>query len=231
MLSWREVFRISPRCPVFQRVSPRHRGRGCCQAWYAARAAPHRRAEAAVSVFVDRVLGTLGLLLAALILAAPNLGIIATYRRYQAVTLIIVGMFLAAAALLVLGFYTGSAGPWRALRAVASSDPQGRIRSPGAVRMPAVRTGPGIPSADGVLVPVDRRRSRPGLCGPRRWDRTPPRSASPGVHLPGVVCVSALPVTPSGLGFGRTCSFGCWRCRSSVPSPVWRCPCRSWAIR
>lgn len=200
LLSWREVFRISLVAQFFNAFLLGTAGGDVVKAWYAARAAPHRRAEAAVSVFVDRVLGTLGLLLAALILALPNLELIAAYRRYQAVTLVIAAMLLAAVLLLVLGFYTDVLGHGGSLARWLHRIPKGEsaIRALSGCRQfgrdPAFLLQMGFWSlliAAGVALAYVVLAEGIGL----HLDPKILAFASLAV-----VCVSALPVTPSGLG-------------------------------
>lgn len=197
---WREVLRISLVAQFFNAFLLGTAGGDVVKAWYAARAAPHRRAEAAVSVFVDRVLGTLGLLLAALLLAIPNHAIVAGYRRYQAVVLVLLAMFLAAAALLALGFYTDVLGRDSVIGRLLRRIPRGEsaVRALAGCRQfgrdPAFLAQMGFWSlliASGVAAAYVVLAEGFGL------------NLDPGLVAfasLAVVCLSALPVTPAGLG-------------------------------
>lgn len=76
------------------------------KAWYAAKASPERSADAAFSVFVDRLLGMFALLLFTAVLLIPNVSLITTYKRHLAVALVILGMLGVAAVMIILGFFT-----------------------------------------------------------------------------------------------------------------------------
>ncbi|MEN9677539.1 MAG: hypothetical protein RIS76_3435 [Verrucomicrobiota bacterium] len=200
VLSWREVLRISLVAQFFNAFLLGTAGGDVVKAWYAARAAPHRRAEAAVSVFVDRVLGTLGLLMAALLLALANGALIGGYRRYQAVLLVIGAMFVAAGSLLVLGFYTRALGQDGVVARLLRRIPRGEsaVRALAGCREfgrdPGFLAQMGFWSlliAGGVaLAYVVLARGVGIVLEPRLLAF---------ISL-AVVCVSALPVTPAGLG-------------------------------
>lgn len=200
VLTWREVFRISLVAQFFNAFLLGTAGGDVVKAWYAARAAPDRRAEAAVSVFVDRVLGTLGLLMAALLLALFNGGLISGYRRYQFVVLVLAGMLLAAGSLLALGFYTDVLGRDGMVARLLHRIPRGEsaVRALAGCREfgrdPVFLAQMGFWSlliAAGVALAYVVLGRGVGIV------------LEPGtlafVSL-AVVCVSALPVTPAGLG-------------------------------
>lgn len=199
-LSWREVFRISLVAQFFNAFLLGTAGGDVVKAWYAARATPHRRAEAAVSVFVDRILGTLGLLLAALVLAIPNLPVIGGYRRYQAVILVLGAMFIAAAALLALGFYSDVLSHNGMIARVLRRIPRGEsaVRALSGCRQfgrdPLFLAQMGFWSlliAAGVALAYVVLARGIGL------NLDPLLLAFASLA---VVCLSALPVTPAGLG-------------------------------
>jgi len=200
VVPWREVLRISLVAQFFNAFLLGTAGGDVAKAWYATRAAPHRRADAAVSVFVDRVLGTLGLLLAALLLAIPNHGIIADFRRYQAVVLVLGGMLLAAASVVVLGFYTEVLGHEGRIARLLHRIPKGEsaVRALSGCREfgrdPAFLAAMAFWSlliAAGVALAYLVLARGIGLS-------LEPRLLA--FASLAVVCLSALPVTPSGLG-------------------------------
>ncbi|MBX3734868.1 MAG: flippase-like domain-containing protein [Verrucomicrobiae bacterium] len=199
-LSWREVMRISLVAQFFNAFLLGTAGGDVVKAWYAARAAPQRRAEAAVSVFVDRMLGTLGLLLAALLLALPNREFIASFRRYQAVVLVLGAMAVVVAMLLALGFFTdvlrheGLVG--RTLRRIPKGESVVRAlsgcrrlgRNPlflAAMAFWSLLIAAGVAATYGVLARGIGLTLEPRLLA---------------FASLAVVCLAALPVTPSGLG-------------------------------
>ncbi|HRI15658.1 MAG TPA: lysylphosphatidylglycerol synthase transmembrane domain-containing protein [Verrucomicrobiota bacterium] len=199
-LEWREVLRISLVAQFFNAFLLGTAGGDVIKAWYVAQAAPHQRGPAAMTVFVDRILGTLGLLFAAVILAIPNWDLVVGYRRYQAVLLTVGGMLVVAAAILIIGFYTHALSERSAIARLLHRIPRGEsaVRALAACRRfgrdPVFllqMAGVSLLIAVGVgLAYVVLAR---GL----------------GIQLPvvtltfvslSVVCLAALPVTPSGLG-------------------------------
>lgn len=199
-MDWREVVRISLVAQFFNAFLLGTAGGDVIKAWYAARATPEKQAAAAVTVFVDRLLGTLGLLAAACLLAIPQWTLISGYRRYQAVLLIVVGMLVAAAGLLWLGFYTRILGESGSLARLLHRIPKGEsaVRALAACRRfgrdPLFLLQMAVSSmliAGGVALAyvVLARGLGMEIDGP----------VLAFVSL-SVVCVAALPVTPSGLG-------------------------------
>ncbi len=199
-MEWREVLRISLVAQFFNAFLLGTAGGDVVKAWYAARANPATRAPAAVTVFVDRILGTLGLLLAAILLALPNAILVVSYRRYQAVLLIVGGMLVAAAGLLVLGFYTHVLSEQGALARLLHRIPRGEsaVRALASCRRfgrdPVFLFQMAVVSmliAGGVAFAYVILARGLGL------EIDPVTLAFVSLV---VVCVSALPVTPSGLG-------------------------------
>jgi glycosyltransferase 2 family protein len=195
-----EVTRISFVAHFFNAFLLGSTGGDVWKAYAAARATHHKKAEAAVSVFVDRLIGMLALLLFAVAFAAPNWGLFARFRRYDGVGLAILGMTLAALGFTIVGLYTDllapgsrlarSLGRWPrvepVLRALAACRLFGR--HPGfmrrvtclslAINVAIVGTFVSIASGMGLQIPPMAM-----------W-----------FIVPAVVCLAALPVTPSGLG-------------------------------
>jgi len=199
-MDWQEVLRISLVAQFFNAFLLGTAGGDVIKAWYAARAAPQKQAAAAVTVFVDRLLGTLGLLFVACLLALSHGELVIGLRRYQLVVLILGGMLLAAGGLLFLGFYTNLLGEHSALARLLRRIPRGdsAVRALTACRrfghdpaflfqmaimsmlIAAVVAFTYVVLARGLGIPLDAL-------------------ALSFVSL-SVVCVAALPVTPSGLG-------------------------------
>lgn len=124
-LSMREVLRISFIAHFFNAFLLGTAGGDVVKAWYVARAAPERRPEAALTVFADRVLGALALLVFAVVLAIPNASILLGFRRHQAVFLVVLAMLGAASLLVFLGFYTNALQPGRRMARWAARLPKG----------------------------------------------------------------------------------------------------------
>lgn len=205
-LPLREVVRISFVAHFFNAFLLGSTGGDVVKAWYAARLTHHKRAEAALTVVVDRLLGTLALLVFAALMiplawhATRPDPVFLHYRRYQALALMVGGMAVTAAVLVAVGFYTDLLAEGAAFgrllrrlprgasvaRALAACRLFGHHR--GFVRTTAVHSLAVNLAIVGTFLMLAR-----GL-----------HLAVPGAVLwfvvPAVVCVAALPVTPSGLG-------------------------------
>ncbi len=205
-LPLREVVRISFVAHFFNAFLLGSTGGDVVKAWYVARLTHHKRAEAAVTVVVDRLLGTLALLVFAAVMIPLAWGatvpdpLFLRYRRYQAMALMVGVMAVAAALLVGIGFYSdllseGSAfGRWvrrmpmglSVARALAACRLFGRRR--GFVRTTALYSllvnlsivGTFLALANGLHLAIP--------------------SAVLWFVVPAVICVAALPITPSGLG-------------------------------
>lgn len=196
----RDVVRISLIAQFFNAFLLGTAGGDVIKAWYAARSCPNQEGEAAVTVFVDRLLGMLGLLLVAVVLLLDQFQLLRDFQRFQLVALTLAAMLVAALGLLVAGFYTRllEEGGWiwrlvgriphgaSALRALATCRQFGR-RPWFLVRMLA------LSAAIGIVVALTYVVLARGLGMPVDASFIALVSLS-------AVCIAALPVTPSGLG-------------------------------
>ena len=199
-ISIREATRISFVAHFFNAFLLGSTGGDVLKAWYAARLTQTRKAEAVVSVFVDRLMGIFALLVFAVALIPFNLPLIQTYSRYQGVSLLIVGMMLAVGALVWIGFYSEALAQDSAVarlfrripkgdslaRALASCRDFGRHRG----FLPVVA---GWSLLVNVLIVMTFVTLSHGL-------GLPVGGAVLWMVVPMVVCIAALPITPSGLG-------------------------------
>ena len=199
-LPLREVMRISLVAHFFNAFLLGTAGGDVVKAWYAARATPAKKPEAALTVFADRLLGTLALLLFAMLLLGPNFGLVLAYKRHAAVAALIGAMLVAAAGLVIVGFYTDALQHDGWLARLARRLPKGDSfsRALGACRQfgrhPGFLTQVALWSLlMNVCVVVAFTSLASGL-----GIALPPLTL--WYVVPAVVCVAALPVTPSGLG-------------------------------
>lgn len=196
----RDVVRISLIAQFFNAFLLGTAGGDVIKAWYAARSCPNREGEAAVTVFVDRLLGMLGLLLVAAVLFLDHLQLVRDFQRFQVVALTLLLMLIAASGLLVAGFYTRllEEGGWlfrlvqriphgtSVLRALATGRQFGR-RPWFLVRMLT------LSAAIAIVVALTYVVLARGLGMPMDASFIALVSLS-------AVCIAALPATPSGLG-------------------------------
>lgn len=208
-VSRHEVCRISLVAHFFNAFLLGSTGGDFVKAWQAAQLSHHRRTEAATTVFVDRLLGTAGLLLFATAMIPwcwragepePGVELFRAYQRYQGVALLLVGMLSIALAAIGVGFYTDVLTPRSRLSRLLGRLPQGAtlLRGLAACRayghargflaatlgyslvVNAAIVGAFLALAHGLSLPVPT---------PVLW-----------FVVPAVTCVAALPITPSGLG-------------------------------
>ena len=201
-----EVLRVSFVAHFFNAFLLGSTGGDVVKAWCASRWTRERRAEAALSVLVDRLVGTLALLLFAVAMiplawrAPDGSPLFLNHRAYPAVAAVLAGMSAIALVLVLGAFYTDWLAPGRAAsralhrlprggslaRALAACRLFGRhpryvaesVAYSLAINVAIVGTFLAIASGLGLEVP-----------GRVLW-----------FVVPAVVCVAALPITPSGLG-------------------------------
>ncbi len=195
-----EVTRISFVAHFFNAFLLGSTGGDVWKAYAAARATHHRKAEAALTVFVDRLIGIFALLLFAVAFAVPNAALFVKFKRYDGVGLAILGMLCVATAAIGAGLFTDLFTPEGRLgrllsrfrflhgtvRALAACRLFGRsprflLRSAVlslAINLAIVGTFAALADGMHLLLP----------------------SATLWFVVPAVVCLAALPITPSGLG-------------------------------
>lgn len=170
------------------------------KAYYAARETHHLKTEAVVTVFVDRLIGLISMLLFATIMMAPNLALLAAHRRLAALALLILLMLAGGGLLAGLSFWGGLSRGWpRArdwLRRLPRSDILERSRE-------ACRRFGAAPGC--LLQALGLSMILNAFCVLQVWSlaRGLGLAISPValfVIVPVVICISALPITPSGLG-------------------------------
>jgi hypothetical protein len=169
------------------------------KAYYAARETRHKKTEAVVTVFVDRLLGLWSMLLFAGVMLVPNWGLFEK-PGLRAAAVLLGAMLLGASVFMRLAFRSGVSRAWPAARAWLRRLPKGEYieRSLDSCRRFGARRGfvPRVLAlsmlANFVMVlqfwvvarGLGLDASLRVLC----------------LIVPMIVCVSALPITPSGLG-------------------------------
>ena len=170
------------------------------KAYYAARETHHKKAEAVMTVFADRLVGLFSMLLFGCLMMLPNLSLLATHRPLATVAGFVVMMMVACGIVVGLSFWGGISKRW----------PSARVW---------LRRLPKAESLERALEASQQSGRQPGFLARvllismvlnvfcvlqimvLGWGL---RLTIPPVALfvivPIVVCVSALPITPSGLG-------------------------------
>ena len=213
MVRWRMVLRVQGLNLPFNRVAEislvAHffnsfllgtAGGDVMKAYCAARETHHKKTEAVVTVFVDRVLGLWAMLVFATLMIAPNFPLFLQSGLRTTAT-VIVAMTLAASGFVLLAFRGGVSKQWSGARAWLRRLPKGEwlersldsCRKFGQERgfVPRVLALSMLLNVLCVLQFFVLARGLPGanvsflaLC----------------LVVPMVICISALPIAPSGLG-------------------------------
>lgn len=170
------------------------------KAYYAARETHHKKTEAVVTVLVDRLIGLWAMLLFAGAMMLPNLSLLAHHRRLALLAVVILAMLGACSIVLGVAFWGGVSRRFPRARMLLRRLPKGDSleRAVEACR----QFGKGkrflletlalsmILNAVCVLQLIVISRGL-GLI-------IPPLVLF--VVVPMIICISALPITPSGLG-------------------------------
>ncbi len=212
-LRWREVLRAQgiplPLGPVLRISFVAHffnafllgtAGGDVMKAWYAAKASPERGADAAFSVFVDRLLGMFALLLFTAVLMIPNAGLLADYKRHLATALMILGMLGAAGLMIFLGFFTDTLRHDGSVLRLVRRLPRGEAFAQALSGCRSLGRQPGFlwrVAGWSVAVNVAIVGAFAALARGLGVEIT---SVALWYLVPAIVSVAALPVTPAGLG-------------------------------
>jgi hypothetical protein len=170
------------------------------KAYYAARETRHRKTEAVVTVLVDRLIGLLSMLVFAVVMMLPNWSLLAGHRRLAALAGLVALMLLGGLALAGLSFWGGLSRRWPAAREWLRRLPKGESleRALAACRQFG-REPRCLAEAFGLSMILNV------MCVLQIWVLA--RGLDLTIHpvalsliVPVIICISALPLTPSGLG-------------------------------
>lgn len=170
------------------------------KAYYAARETHHKKTEAVVTVFVDRLIGLWAMLLFAGVMMLPNWSLLTSDAILRLPILVVLGMLLGCTALVLLALYGGVSRQWSGARDWLRRLPKGQwleqlleaCRVFGrekffvsralliSMLLNAVTVFQFIVLAWGLTLHV------PAL--------------NMFVIVPTIICIASLPITPSGLG-------------------------------
>jgi glycosyltransferase 2 family protein len=170
------------------------------KAYYAARETHHKKTEAVMTVLADRLVGLFAMLLFATLMMLPNLPLLAEHRRLAALAWVVICMMAACGTLVALSFWGGLSKTLPGARLWLRRLPQGELleralaacRQFGRERFFLTRML-GISMILNVCCVLQIIVLGRGL----HLEISP---IALFVIVPIVVCISALPITPSGLG-------------------------------
>jgi len=199
-LSWGRATEISLVAQFFNSFLLGSSGGDLMKAFYAARETHHKKTEAVVTVFVDRLVGLWAMLLFACIMMLPNLALLFQHAKLRSVAIVILAMSASCTVVLMLAFWGGMSKRWPGARAWLRRLPKGAwleksldsCRQFGKERFFVSRTL-SLSMLLNALCVLQVMALAWGL-----HLRIPPVALF--VIVPMIICISALPITPSGLG-------------------------------
>jgi uncharacterized protein (TIRG00374 family) len=170
------------------------------KAYYAARETHHKKTEAVVTVAVDRLLGLFAMLVFACAMMLPNLALLRAHTRLAALAAFVLLMTLGCGLVIGLSFWGGVSRFWPRSRARLRRLPKGELLEQclDACREFGRRRG-FILRALGLSMLLNLISVLQFLAVARGLELNI-RAIALFVMVPMITCVSALPITPSGLG-------------------------------
>lgn len=170
------------------------------KAYYAARETHHKKPEAVVTVFVDRLLGLFAMLLFAGLMMLPNLALLGGHRRLEALSALVLAMLVACTGLTVLAFWGGLSRRFPSARAWLLRLPKGEWLERSLEACRYFGRAPGfLPKTLGLSMVLNAVCVFQIMALAGGLGLTIPSRAL-FLIVPMIICISALPITPSGLG-------------------------------
>ncbi|MFN0066747.1 MAG: YbhN family protein [Limisphaerales bacterium] len=199
-LSFRRAAEISLVAHFFNSFLLGSTGGDVLKAWYAARHAPDHQPEAVTTVVVDRILGLFTMLAFAVIMVLPNLDLLRAYRRMALLAWVVAGMALLAGGFLALSLRGGVSRMFPGARAWLRRLPFGATLERALEAGRSLGRRPGLLAGAlgwSVVLNVSCVLQLLTLVWGYGLD-LPVRALF--FIVPAVICLAALPLTPSGLG-------------------------------
>ena len=97
------------------------------KAYYAARETHHKKTEAVVTVFVDRLIGLWTMLFFASIMVIPNFHLLTTHIGFNTIIIIILAMLLSSTILIYIAFWGNTAQKFPRIHNILRRAPKGEI--------------------------------------------------------------------------------------------------------
>jgi len=199
-LPWTRAAEISLVAHFFNSFLLGATGGDLMKAYYAARETRQKKTEAVVTVFVDRLIGLWAMLLFATFMMAPNIPLLFEHQRLRPLALLVLGMTAACSVLVYLAFWGGLSKRWSSARSWLRKLPKGTSLEHSLNSCRPFGKEPYFLSRTlGISMLLN------AACVLQFW------IISHGLDLridpvilllivPMIICISALPITPSGLG-------------------------------
>lgn len=199
-LPWGRALSISFVAQFFNSFLLGSTGGDLIKAYYAARETHHKKTEAVVTVFVDRLIGLWSLLLFAAVMMIPNVHLVTAHKGLALPALFILGMLGASSVVLGVAFWGGVSRRFPRARHYLRRLPKGEYleRSLDSCRRFGAEKG-FLPKVVGISIVLNIVWVLQVLTLSSGLDLAVPPIALFFI-VPTVFCISALPITPSGLG-------------------------------
>ncbi len=170
------------------------------KAYYAARETHHKKTEAVTTVFVDRLIGLFSMLLFACVMMLPNYALLARHDALGPIAGVVVAMMLACGVLVYLAFWGGLTNRWPNLRLRLQRIPKADVlqRSLESCRRFGQEKNFLLQTTLLSMVLNTLCVLQVGVLALGMNLSIAPLALL--VIVPIVICISALPITPSGLG-------------------------------
>jgi uncharacterized protein (TIRG00374 family) len=199
-LSWGRATGITFVAQFFNAFLLGSTGGDVIKAFYAARETHHKKTEAVVTVFVDRLLGLWAMLLFAALMMIPNAGLLRRHRELGLPAALILMMLGGASVVLGVAFWSGLSKRFPRGRQWLKRFPKGELleRSLDSCRHFGRSKG-FLAKAVGLSLLVNLACVLQMMLLSSGMN-APVASGAWLVIVPMIFCIAALPITPSGLG-------------------------------
>jgi glycosyltransferase 2 family protein len=170
------------------------------KAYYAARETHHQKPEAVLTVVVDRIIGLFAMLVFACLMMLPNLAMLEKYKRLMAISGFIALMLAGCGGFLVLAFWGGLSRYWPHARARLRKLPKAELLERALAS--ARRFGQDrvfLLKSMGLSMLLNLACVGQFVALAHGLNLRVPLSFL-FLVVPTIICISALPITPSGLG-------------------------------
>jgi glycosyltransferase 2 family protein len=199
-LGWGRAVEISLVAHFFNSVLLGSNGGDVMKAWYAARETRHKKTEAILTVVVDRLIGLWAMLLFACAMMLLNLRLMLDNTWLRLLAIVIFAMMVAGSVVLGMAFWGGISRRWSGARAWLRRLPKGEWleNTLDSCRLFG-RTHYFVTRSLGISMLLNAACVAQFTVIAHGMNL----SISPAlmfVAVPVVICISALPITPNGLG-------------------------------
>ena len=199
-LPWRRALSISFVAHFFNSFLLGSTGGDLIKAYYAARETHHKKTEAVVTVFVDRLIGLWALLLFAAVMMIPNFDIVRSHKGLAYPAMMILAMLAGSSVVLGIAFWGGVSKRFPHARQFLRRIPKGEYleRSLDSCRCFGAEKR-FLAKVVGISIVLNTVWVFQVMTLSTGLDLHVPLIAL-FVIVPTIFCISALPITPSGLG-------------------------------